>query len=316
MTDTVVNRHGDTIRIGQLWTDDPRRTVRRTLRVDGVTGTGVVCTVIRAHDTDTGQITAPGRVVTIKADSLHTTAGGRGYRLAAEGQGVSAHCDTVRTGPPTSRTGAKEDPVHQISTPRRWAEAMLAAGAACIVDVETSGLTGSILEIAAIDAATGAVLLDTLVDCTPVPIEPAAHAVHGITAADLAGAPRWPQVCAQLREVTAGRRILAYNAEFDRGRILADCTRFGLDPAHLADPDRWQCVMARRCDALGLGPGGRLRLDGGHRALADVHATRALVMLLAAGGVDHAGQDALAGRTPGRGSRRDDLGSVPGCTPS
>ncbi|WP_072814924.1 hypothetical protein [Rhodococcus zopfii] len=88
MTETITNRHGDEIRIGQLWTDDPRRTSRRTLRVDGFDDAGqlgarVVCTVIRSHDTDTGQVTEPGRVVSIKADSLHTTAAGRGYRLAA-----------------------------------------------------------------------------------------------------------------------------------------------------------------------------------------------------------------------------------------
>jgi len=42
-----------------------------------------VCTVIRSHDTDTGQTTEPGRVVSINIDSLHTTASGRGYRLEA-----------------------------------------------------------------------------------------------------------------------------------------------------------------------------------------------------------------------------------------
>lgn len=88
MTETITNRHGDQIHLGQLWTDDPRRTTRRTLRVDGFTGVGhlgarAVCTVIRSHDTDTGQVTEPGRVVSINIDSLHTTVGGRGYRLAA-----------------------------------------------------------------------------------------------------------------------------------------------------------------------------------------------------------------------------------------
>ena len=188
------------------------------------------------------------------------------------------------SGPSTTMAGAKEKTVPQkIQSPRAWAAAVLAEGAACIVDVETTGLEGSIVEIAAIDAATGAVLLDTLVDCDPVEIEPGAHAVHGITAADLIGAPRWPEVFAQLATVTEGRVVLAYNAPFDRGRVLHDCHRAGLDPVHLVEPGRWQCVMVRRCTALGLGPGGRLRLDGGHRALSDVRATRALVELLASG---------------------------------
>lgn len=86
-TTTMTNRHGDEIHIGQLWTDDPRRDTRRTLHVDsfqdaGSLGTQAVCTVIRAHNTTTGEITEPGRVVAINIDSLHTTAGGNGYRLA------------------------------------------------------------------------------------------------------------------------------------------------------------------------------------------------------------------------------------------
>lgn len=203
-------------------------------------------------------------------------------------------------------TGAKEKPVpKKIESPRAWATAVLADGAACIVDVETTGLGGSIVEIAAIDATTGAVLLDTLVDCSPVEIEPGAHAVHGITAADLIGAPHWPETFAQLVALTAGRLILAYNAPFDRDRVLHDCHRAGLDPAHLAEAGRWQCVMARRCEALGLGPGGRLRLDGGHRALSDVHATRALVMQLAEGRADVAGHAALAARTTDEARRGD-----------
>lgn len=88
MTKTLTNRHGDEIAVGQLWADDPRRTTVRTLRIDdlvreGDLGSRAVCTVIRSHDTETGQVTEPGRVVSIKVDSLHTTASGRGYRLEA-----------------------------------------------------------------------------------------------------------------------------------------------------------------------------------------------------------------------------------------
>lgn len=91
MTKTLTNRHGDEISVGQLWTDDPRRTTVRTLRIDDLVREGnlsarAVCTVIRSHDTETGQVTEPGRVVSIKVDSLHTTASGRGYRLEADAE--------------------------------------------------------------------------------------------------------------------------------------------------------------------------------------------------------------------------------------
>lgn len=87
MTDTKTNRHGDEIRTGQLWTDDPCRTVIRTLRIDnlddaGSLGAVAICTVVQARDTDTGHVTAPDRVVTINIDHLHTTAAGNGYRRA------------------------------------------------------------------------------------------------------------------------------------------------------------------------------------------------------------------------------------------
>ncbi|UPW06972.1 3'-5' exonuclease (plasmid) [Rhodococcus pyridinivorans] len=96
----------------------------------------------------------------------------------------------------------------QTHTPRAWANAVLADGAACIVDVETSGLDGSIIEIAVIDAETGEVLLNTLVDCSPVEIEPGAVEVHGLTATDLAGAPRWSEVFPELAAATKNRVVL------------------------------------------------------------------------------------------------------------
>ena len=74
-------------------------------------------------------------------------------------------------------------------TPQQWARDMLRPGRSIIVDTETSDLGGSILEVAAIDAASGVVLLETLVDPGDVPIHPDAAAVHGLSADQLAGAP-------------------------------------------------------------------------------------------------------------------------------
>lgn len=187
-----------------------------------------------------------------------------------------------------------------MSEVRHWAQSMLAPDAAVVLDVETTGLEGSIVEIAVIDAATGAILLDTLVDPGPhTPIEAGAQALHGITTTDLIGAPTWADMLPSLHRVTAGRTILAYNAVFDRGRILHDCAGAGLDPGPLADEHRWQCVMVRRCQALGTDI--RVPLDGGHRARGDVKATRDLLHLLAAGHTDRAGHAALALRQTTKG---------------
>lgn len=95
---------------------------------------------------------------------------------------------------------------------RWWSETMLEPGAACILDVETTGFTGAIIEIAVIDAATGETLLNTLVDPGPVPIEPGAQAVHGISVDDLVDAPTWSVVWDQLLTAVGDRTVLAYNA--------------------------------------------------------------------------------------------------------
>jgi DNA polymerase III epsilon subunit-like protein len=111
------------------------------------------------------------------------------------------------------------------------------------------------------------------------PISDGAFWVHGIADADVADAPAWPAVLPRLLEVTAGKVILAYNAEFDSAVIVGDCARYGLDPAHLAQPVTWGCLMNRRSDWLRTRRW--LRLDGGHRALGDTHAAREVLVDLA-----------------------------------
>jgi DNA polymerase III epsilon subunit-like protein len=77
------------------------------------------------------------------------------------------------------------------------------------------------VEVAVVAAATGATLLDTLVS-PGCPIQPGAQAVHGITDADVAGAPPWNEVLPKLLTVTRGRTVLAYNAftSGNRGTFL------------------------------------------------------------------------------------------------
>jgi DNA polymerase III subunit epsilon len=161
---------------------------------------------------------------------------------------------------------------------RTWAQEMITPGAAVIVDVETTDLDGAVIEVAVIDASSGDVLLDTLVDSGPVRIAPEAAAVHGISALDLLYAPQWCDVARQMCAAVSGRVILAYNADFDHGRITADCRRVNV-VCDMTDRGRWQCVMAARSVATGT----RLRLAGGHRALSDVHATRSVLLGLAEG---------------------------------
>lgn len=94
------------------------------------------------------------------------------------------------------------------------------------LDTETTGLDGAqICDIALLDT-DGGILLNTLVRPT-VPIPPAA-AVHGITDADVAGAPPFRDVWLAIRKLLAGRDVVVYNAGYDQARLLDSARAVGL----------------------------------------------------------------------------------------
>lgn len=105
---------------------------------------------------------------------------------------------------------------------------LLEPGVGVILDTETTDLDGRIIEISIIDAATGAVLMDQLVDPQGVPICAQAQTVHHINVADLVGAPTFAQVRPHLEQVLADRVIMAWNAPFDRERVEAEYALLGM----------------------------------------------------------------------------------------
>lgn len=159
---------------------------------------------------------------------------------------------------------------------RRWARRRLRAGDAVVLDTETTDLFGHVVQLSVIDT-DGTVLLDTLV-CPPVPITAAATAVHGLRDVDVADAPTARVVAPQLLEVTRGRRLLAYNAPYDRAVLAAELTAAGVNPGSLADVRRWSCLMRLRSRAEGAP---WARLQGTHDALGDCRATLAVLRDLA-----------------------------------
>lgn len=96
----------------------------------------------------------------------------------------------------------------------RHARSWLGSKRTVILDTETTDLSGYLMQIAVIDTS-GAVLLDTFVN-PQAPIEPGAYAVHRISAEMVADAPTFAQIEPELRSVLGGRRIVTYNASFDR----------------------------------------------------------------------------------------------------
>jgi|GEM_PF-872095 len=161
----------------------------------------------------------------------------------------------------------------------RQARADLEPGAAVVIDTETTGLSGVVVEIAVIDAATGDVLLDTLVNPDGVPVEDGARAIHRISDDELAAAPGWEQVLPRFLAATGGKRLLAYNASFDRSRIAATHAHVGLDTAQLPQPGRWGCLMEAQTTWLRIGRW--LPLAAGHRARGDAEAAHQVLLQLA-----------------------------------
>lgn len=133
-----------------------------------------------------------------------------------------------------------------------WARGLLAEGFV-VVDSETTGFRAPVefVEIAVVEGGAGAiagarVLLNTRVR-PRVPVEPAATSVHGISPVELLRAPAFEEIHPELVRVLSGRRIVAYNAAFDR-RVFAGCLKSrGLPdaaPHPDADSERpWECAM-------------------------------------------------------------------------
>jgi DNA polymerase-3 subunit epsilon len=114
-----------------------------------------------------------------------------------------------------------------------------------VIDTETTGLDENdvAIELAAIDAKTGASIIDTLIHCDWAEVPYAAYNVHGIGIKELSNAPRPSAVVAALTNIgsCSKKQLTAYNMHFDN-RILKQTT-----PAYSKDIDHLfgahLCVM-------------------------------------------------------------------------
>lgn len=155
-----------------------------------------------------------------------------------------------------------------------------------VIDVETTGLMPGahdrIVEIAVVHTDEHGTITgewETLVN--PKRHVGAEH-VHGIRAVDVLDAPEFSNIADDLIELLAGRVLVAHNARFDRGFLVAE---FGRANVTMPDDAPTLCTMQLARDIL---PGaGRslsdccaafdIRLENAHRALVDAHATAELL---------------------------------------
>jgi DNA polymerase-3 subunit epsilon len=143
-----------------------------------------------------------------------------------------------------------------------------------IFDTETTGLDNRadrIIELGAIELVnrfpTGRTFHE-YINPQGRPVHPEALAIHGISDAQLAGKPTFPDVAQRFREFIDGAMLVAHNAMFDLGFINAEFERVGhplVEVARIVDT----LAIARRKHPMG--PNSldalckRYRIDNSHR---------------------------------------------------
>jgi DNA polymerase-3 subunit epsilon len=182
----------------------------------------------------------------------------------------------------------------RLSNPDRvaaieWARDRMVSRDFVIFDSETTGLSSPVdfVEIAVV-GSTGETLFDSLLkpSCR---IEAAARVVHGHSAKSLSGAPRFLEVYPDLLEVLYERRVIVFNASYDRRVWDAAVRNLGARGALPGGLPRWECAMRQYARFVGepakRGGGYRpQKLPGGdHTALGDALATLHLIEGMAAG---------------------------------
>ncbi len=111
--------------------------------------------------------------------------------------------------------------------PIQWAKDILSQDNIVILDTETTGLDGEIVEIAIIDLQ-GNIILDQRIK--PLgEMYPRAEEVHGISLDMLADKPSFKDVYPLIKKAVQGKKVIIYNAQFDIGILQSDCVANGLD---------------------------------------------------------------------------------------
>ena len=213
--------------------------------------------------------------LTVNRCFLHTASTTSILRLCVQCAGMRAH--GVRS--------LKGDHADSVA----WARSLLQSGEFCVLDSETTGLTPPVefVEIAIVDASAKVLFEGTV---RPVcRIEASATRIHGHTALSLAGSPPFLEVYPDLLEALWGRRVIVYNASYDRRVWDAEVRSLGARGALAGELPPWECAMRRYAAYVGEpskrgGYRSQKLIGGDHSALGDALATLRLIKEMAAGG--------------------------------
>ena len=230
----------------------------------------------------------------------HAAEAAAGDAAAAEAEYIAEHCKTVgemlaeqaKQVPLPTLEVRDEDHYHpnpqDRAAARFWARRLLHERTFVILDTETTGLGGDaeVVQVGLIDPS-GVVLMDQLV--RPFRgIPPEATAIHGIVDAMVADAPTFGEILPGLLELMGGRRVIAYNAQFDSRLISQSAAARNFSPGSVGLMAlRWECAMLYY--AQWVGERGHLgykwqklpKTHTAHTAIGDCQATLDLIRLMA-----------------------------------
>lgn len=111
----------------------------------------------------------------------------------------------------------------------RQAKIWLRSHRTVILDTETTDLDGYLVQLAIIDTA-GNVLFDSLIN-PQAEVSVGARQVHGITDEQLSTAPTFSAIADDVTALLRGRRVVTYNASFDRGIFQNEIARLARQEA-------------------------------------------------------------------------------------
>src|SRR4028119_1747302 len=150
-----------------------------------------------------------------------------------------------------TRIGSREDAI-------RWARTLLSGEEFVVLDSETTGL-GNPIDFVEVGVLSGRrePLFDSLIEPS-CPVDLRASRVHGHTAESLAGERRFFEVYPDLLDVLWTKRVVVYNASYDRRVWDAAVGRLGARAALVGELAPWECAMR----ALAASGGGGARGGG------------------------------------------------------
>jgi DNA polymerase-3 subunit epsilon len=177
--------------------------------------------------------------------------------------------------------GNREDAV-------RWARSLLSGDDFVVLDSETTGLGTPIdfVEVGVV-SCRGETLFDSPIKPS-CPVESGASRVHGRTTLSLAGERRFHELYPDLLEALWGKRVVVYNAPYDRRVWDAAVGRLGARAALAGGLPPWECAMRAFAAYVGErskrgGHKNQKLVGGDHTALGDARATLRLIERMAQG---------------------------------